>query len=106
MFEKFKNSICAYDMPISHISKNEKLKKTGQKEARLFAQDLTDTMYVFKQFFEVIPKVGDFGDVTYRPGEITKLTLDDSFCPGYTISFFMDNQKGHINGFSITISPS
>ena len=103
MFKFFKNKKAVDNLTLSspellNIRKIEKAKEESIKRAKVLAVNISDDVYILKQFFNITPKVGSYG-ITVTDSDTAKITLEDSFMGGYIISFFT-NYEGVI-GFEI-----
>lgn len=84
---------------------SESQKNLAMKTARQFCTDMDESMHVFKQFFDISPKLGDFGDVSFSRETRISMELAESFLPGYIVRFYLDIETLDIAGISTTKKP-
>ena len=103
MFNNFKdkwwcNSLLERIPALNKIKEYTEQKEESIRYAKVFASNISDDIHVLRQFFDITPKVGSYGDVS-GVGDITKLGLEPEFMHGYLLEFYISVDG--INGFII-----
>jgi len=84
---------------LKEIADKEERKEASLAKAKSFAEDFSNEYHVLKQFFDMKPKIGKFGECK-KYDENTKITLNADFIDGVKITFYVSHEG--ITGFEFT----
>lgn len=92
MFKFFENfsTVGEKEPALGRLSEMQRAKHRSRENAKKFAENIHDDIYVLSQFFDITPKIGKFGN-TVKDENTAVLTLREDFMPGVKITFYINN---------------